>query len=719
MSRYLLLLFIAISVSAQTPTLVNNVSGNNTLASTLTTKTWNQGCANGTYCTHLADASLSGNFIAVRVLYKDSPATTITVTDDKSGGSSTYTAGPTAHDTTNGYWMAIFYTANSVSGIVNIFVASSAAVGHVSVAASQWYNVATASPIDTSAGAAGSNGATTMTSGSITPGTSGDLLLYWACRTQTPTGTSFTAGTGQSNITWSLLNGEADVIDGCMAQSGIYSSTSAINPQATTAAGSNYVAATMAIKAASAGTAPTGMYILAIGHTQIAVGVGTTTTTQFPCSGNLVAIMSGGGGDRSITAVSSTPSNTWAATGAKNSDGNNSTRAWYAANASCSGALTLTLTWDNSTGDSTLVIYDIAGAAASPFRKRIAQTGSITPAGPFTMFTSSEPGTNTGIALGMDIHNLNTGFAMTAPSGAVFDAISYGGQSLDGPSDGDQNNDWGHAYITSTASFNWTWTFAESTEVPGNYAGELVIFMAAGAVTTPTYQKTCTATASNTSTTATIVCAPVAAGHTWAISVAIANTAVSAISLADTQTNTFVAVDGPTTLTSYGVQKTFYVTSVVNASTTITATFTGQSGTHRRGFMILELDGVDQTNPLDVHNLVNASENGSGIFSSGSVTTTYAYEALVALMYCNSVCNTAANCACAGSAQGGFIETDNDSAGKGYAEYKLVASTGSYTSSAIDQGLDTNSGASIMTFRGVQPAAGGTIHSLPLLGVGR
>jgi hypothetical protein len=324
-----------------------------------------------------------------------------------------------------------------------------------------------------------------------------------------------------------------------------------------------------------------------------------------------------------------------------------------------------------------------------------------------------QPGMSSGLLLAMDIHNLNTGFNASAPSGAVFDAISFGGQSLDGPSEGDQNNDWGHVYVSSPAIATWTWTFAQSNENPGAYAGELVSFLSATGVTTPTYIQGCVNDTNTTTTTITLACTPTGAGHTWAIMASIANTAVTAIALTDTAGNTFVAADGPTTVTSYSKVKTFYVTTVVNSATTITATYTGQSGTHRHQLILLEFDGIDQTTPVDQHVLTNATEDGSGNFASGSVTNTYAYDALVGLMNCNSVCS---NVASLGS---GYNIGREDTQGKAYAEWKLVSATGSYTAGALDAGIGGNSGAALITLKGVQPAAGGaTAGVMSLLGVG-
>ena len=65
---------------------------------------------------------------------------------------------------------------------------------------------------------------------------------------------SFTAGS-QSNITWQLLG--TDLYDGTAAEAGVYNATSAINPTFTSGTSESFTSCAVALKAASAGTAPT------------------------------------------------------------------------------------------------------------------------------------------------------------------------------------------------------------------------------------------------------------------------------------------------------------------------------------------------------------------------------------------------------------------------------------------------------------------------------
>lgn len=697
------------TVVAATPSFVNANSGSNIRTDTLTTKAWDTStCPTSDYCTHLADVSLSGNAIFVSVLYKDSPGTTISVTDDKGGGTSTYTLiGTAAHDATNGYFLAVYETHNCAAGIFNIFVNSTAAVAHVSVMTQQWSNIATSSPVRASGGNAGANGSTTMSAGSMTPAT-GDLVLYWACRTQTPAATSFTKGS-QGGITWAKVAGASDIIHGCMAQWGIYTGSGAITAQATTSAGSAYVAFAAAIITATAGTVPTGMYIAGIEHQEIVTGTGTTTTHEFPCTGNLPVIQAGGAPLRWITAITSgSPSVTWAAVGTEKDDGNNTVRSWYAANVTCTGDMTLSITWNVSTGDQTLLMYDIVGAATSPFRARFSTTGNMT-ISTTSMFTTDlsangfqtlgpQTGMTNGMLFGIDIHNLNTGVSLTSPSNARFDAISYGGQNLDGPSTDDQNNDWGHYSVASSAIVDWTWGMAQSNEDPGTYAGELNYFLSSTGSIVPRVLKGGAATLNNTTTTNTLSFTPTAASHTLSIMCSINNTAagVTDITLANSAGDTVTNLDSMTTVTSTGKFRAFYVKTASGSASTHTCTYTGTTGTHRKNILILELDGVDQTSPVDQHIITDAAEDGSGNFCSGNVTNTATNEVAVGMAYCGGgVCD---NVASLGTGyKFGFEETGQ---AKALSEWKLVSTTSTFNACALDQGIAGRAGMALIVFKG-------------------
>lgn len=702
-----------VAVLTPVPTFISAVSGSNIRTDTLTTKTWNGAIpASGTYAIPLANASLSGNFRVVWVEYKNSPATTITVTDDKSGGSSTYSSmGAAVQNSTTGHFLAGFYTANSAAGIKNVFVNSSAVVAGVSAAVEEWYNIDSATPIRSYNGLAGANGSTTLDAGSITP-TTNDVVLYRVCRTQTPAATSFTKGS-QAGITWTKTSSSSDILagNGCFSQWGIYTGSGAFTPTAQTSAGSGYIALGVALKPATSGTAPSGMYVAGIEHQEIVTGTGTTTTHEFPCKGNLPVIEAGGAPLRWITNITSTnPNVTWSAVGTEKDDGNNTVLSWYSPNVACTDSMVLTVTWNVSTGDQTLLMHDIVGAATSnPFRARIATTGSLLIATP-SMFTNDlsqqgyqtlgpQPGMTDGMMLGMDIHNLNTGVSCSSPTGCQFTAIAYGGQSLDGPSTGDQNNDWMYTRITASDIVNWTWVFGQSTEDPGTYAGELNSFLSATGSIVPRVLKGGAATLSNTTTTNTLSYTPTAASHTLAVLCSIDNTGagLTDITLANSLGDTVTNIGTITTATGIGKFRSFYVKTASASASTHTCTYTGTTTTHRKNILILELDGVDQTNPIDGTPVqTDAAEDGAGNFCSANVTNTNTNDVAVGMAYCGGgVCNNLA------SVGAGYLYGFEEIAqSKTLAEWKIVSTASSFNACALDQGLAGRAGMATIVFKG-------------------
>src|SRR5581483_2656165 len=96
--------------SSQTNAMGNHVAGSST-------------CSNFAYCAQLADPSVSGGTIVVFYTYKFTSAVVPTVTDDKGGGSSTYTCVTEAHDgATNQSYAGACYSINVAASIRNITV---------------------------------------------------------------------------------------------------------------------------------------------------------------------------------------------------------------------------------------------------------------------------------------------------------------------------------------------------------------------------------------------------------------------------------------------------------------------------------------------------------------------------------------------------------------------------------------------------------------------
>jgi hypothetical protein len=476
LKRFLFLSLIPIfwvssPVWAQTPTLVQHVSCPNSGAS-------GSGIGGAissapVYLCPLPEPSQGGNAILLGLISNNSGSPTWTVTDDKSN---TWTQAGSATDT-KGNIFAVYYALNVAAGTRFLSVKSSAGTeGYLAVSASEYYNVASASALDAKSCNAGSN-STSITAGSITPTASGDLLWQWAANANFASLSSFTAGS-QSNIGW-LFNG-TDINDGDATQAGVYSSTAAINPTFTSGTSEPFDSCVMALKAASAGSAPTQSFrIVHMLHQQWPSSASNPFQFQMATSGNLV-IMSFIAGGNAISGVTSSPSNTWASTGSAVGYGvQASSQIYYAANANPSNTMTLSVGNEGSATAGTLMMYDVTGAASSPFdvdsngQSGVQQTitssltscsGCLTPTG------SNE------LIVGNIGNSWCTATGLAAPSGGLFDAATYMGNSVNGPENVDQNNGWFHFYNTNTSAITVTWDYICGSEEEAYWAGRVAAF---------------------------------------------------------------------------------------------------------------------------------------------------------------------------------------------------------------------------------------------------
>jgi len=237
----------------------------------------------------------------------------ITFTDEPGN---TYTQAATCTDNSGsggtGVVTRIYYVENTKAGARVITVHFSAFTGTVSMGEYEFYNVAQSSALDQAACNVGSG--TTVTSGALSSlGTSGDLVFNSGVVDSNTMITGCTPST-QANITWTqrttmILDNQPQC-----AQYGIYNATASFSPSFTVNANVNYVSASAAFKAASAGTPPApGIRVNYIQHDDSIVQNLTTALTQMPISGNLAVIMYTGSGDY-ITGVSDGMNN-WASVG--------------------------------------------------------------------------------------------------------------------------------------------------------------------------------------------------------------------------------------------------------------------------------------------------------------------------------------------------------------------------------------------------------------------
>ncbi len=456
---------------AQTPTLVQHVSCPNSGA--IGSGVGGEMSSTPVYLCPLPEPSQAGNALVLGMFSDNTGSPKWTVSDDKSNA---WTLAASATDS-QGNIFAIYYALNIAQGTRFVSVKSSAATnGYLSVSASEYYNVSTTSALDAKSCSAGSN-STSISAGSITPSVSGDLLWQWGSNANVAEISSISAGS-QSNISWQL-NG-TDIHDGDATQAGIYSSTAAINPTFTSGTSELWDSCVIALKASTAGTAPTQSFrIVHMLHEQMLSSDSSPFHAEMPSSGNLLLISFISGGN-TISSITSNPSNTWSSTGALVTYGSQATsQIYYAANASTANAMTFSIGQSGTMTGTTFMMYDVAGAASSPFDLDSGgQTGDQKSA--VSSLTSCAgcltPSAPNELIIGNIGNAWCTNIGITSPSSALFDVATYTGNSINGPESVDQNNGWFHYYDSSTNAITATWSYTCGSDAEGSWVGRLAAF---------------------------------------------------------------------------------------------------------------------------------------------------------------------------------------------------------------------------------------------------
>lgn len=480
--RLFLSILLAVSAWGATPSLVQWVDGSSTGNNDGTGGGNNSSNGNGnpkatSFTVQWPNLSKSGNCSIVAVTYSDAVSVS-SVTDDQSN---TYVLGKTQDDATNGQAVSIYYALNiaaSTRVITTNF--SGAGATFVKMMASEFNNIATTSASDGSNGHAASG--TSVTAGSVTPGTSGDLVFMYGMTTTATLATGLTPGS-QSNITWNLI--QADVYDGNSSdwsQWGQYNSTSALNPTMTVAPSLGYVTAAIFLKNAASGSTYSGIHVNGIQHENLPSGSTNPAVFELPCTGNLL-VAAFEGGSNSMSSITDTASNTWTRTTATSNG--SEVQFGYAVNATCSGTLKITVTLSSVT-DTTIFLYDISGAATSPFDSTAGVTtgtGTQSTVGASITGASITPSTSNGLVLsviGVDQNTIN----QLTNTGGLAETNKYGGMHQDGPSPIDENNGWGLVYNTSTSAITLVWSpLFPAGQAFGVYATQAIAFKAPAAPT--------------------------------------------------------------------------------------------------------------------------------------------------------------------------------------------------------------------------------------------
>jgi hypothetical protein len=226
-----------------------------------------------------------------------------------------------------------------------------------------------------------------------------------------------------------------------------------------TQAGSDrFGCASVALKAASAGTAPSGMRIVHVLHQSNQIPSAGAWRVQFPSSGNLIVGTVQEPGLVPISSITDTQSNRWvsAATGGD-------AQIWYVNNATADPNLKLTVNITGSPQGITFLLYDIAGADTSAYDGAVHNSGGA-PGGTTTVGTSLGAVAITPVSLGLTIARTSfgtgpsSGLASGSPTGAVFDYVHYTGET---DLDTMDNADFAaHVFNTDLSTETWNITLS-------------------------------------------------------------------------------------------------------------------------------------------------------------------------------------------------------------------------------------------------------------------
>jgi hypothetical protein len=601
---------------ASLPGLVNDRSASSSRSNSVSSNV--ERCGVDDLCSHYVDPTGARNVGIVSFTYSASPAGTPEVTDNKSDS---YTCPQSVEDTS----AAATYVESCYTSLAadahDVTLDYGVAKTDASMKLAQFYNTGT---LDTSASNASAAATTTMTAGSVAP-SSGDLLYVYICRTGQALGTSsggtFTPAT-QAGVTWTLLT--TDTVDGCMDMYGVWSGTGSIDPQVTSSASASYAGIVLAFHPSpGTGIAPSGMYISKLQTFNLP---GTTVgpiSAQFANAGNLVVMAAECATPMVVTSIMD-GSRRWDQARPlieyNNSAAWPTSSLWYVPNASPSlpGALTMNTTGRKGCGP--VALYDIAGAAASPFANAAAWIQNSPTAGSTVPLIPSSAGFQPGITGGLVI--VSTGIAfdtlngVAAPSGTIFDSETGGCPKISGGCSTDENNFMGHQYISSNTAYPWIGHLSSPSIAPGEMSPSASSWLSATG-SRAAYKGFVTNVCAFGSTPASSISCTVQPAHSGDILLVVgyASPASSvALSLAGGG-YTWKPIDALDV--HQNQQDDWYTTSTSTAPFTLTLKLSKPLPS--QGIWLFDLEGVSA---LDAHAMSAESPGSGGVFFSPSVTAT-------------------------------------------------------------------------------------------------
>jgi hypothetical protein len=414
------------------------------------------------YRVPLPELTIAGATLTMAFAYNSAGGNQVfSVTDDKSNSWTLDTTSSASNSKT----LKMYHASNVAAGTsyVNIQITGGTNNDYWQALVAEFFNVGS---LDGSSCSTGSSA--TISAGSLTPSQSGDLIIQAKYSANTLSGSSpyglplqsgsFTPGL-QPNINWSLASQLLG--DGAADQYGVYNSTVPMNPTFTQAVSDSYISCAVALKAASAGAAATAIpRVVHQEHDAMPKNAPNPWHVGLVVDVPNSAVYLSYVGNDSISSVSSIPAPNvgWTASGAdfNGTNGHNHVNFYCAQWSTPPGAVTLSINRSGSSNDSINMIYVVqngtcnldvdsggqAGFQGSAVSVLTTCSGCITPTkqNDFIM------------ANGGQAYCTATSLSAPGSPSGIFDSAFYKGNTIDGPTQTDENNFWMHAYNGNSLS---------------------------------------------------------------------------------------------------------------------------------------------------------------------------------------------------------------------------------------------------------------------------
>src|SRR5262249_30259432 len=158
--------------------------------------------------------------------------------------------------------VSVYYATNVLPGAQAITLSFAGSGGkNVAAVASEFYNVALAGALDTASSGAGTG--TSVSAGTLAATSDYDLIFQYATQDGDGSNTKWTQGASP----WALL--VADYFDPQAAQNQVQAVHGSASPTLTQNSSKGFNTVAIALKSATAGTAPTGMRVVHAEHNHV------------------------------------------------------------------------------------------------------------------------------------------------------------------------------------------------------------------------------------------------------------------------------------------------------------------------------------------------------------------------------------------------------------------------------------------------------------------